>query len=307
MKKNFVFPMMALFGSCAAFALRLLQNRTGFEVSTGLPIPGDPCAVGLLLLLVALTLGYLLGTRLLPEEPEKAPFSSAFSTSGAGIPALLVTGAFLMIASGGAALYSGLRSGGDLSMNPGVSAGLLLALGALTAVSGGCLLAVISTCRRHSRQERTPENGNLLLLPVGYFVLRLVLTFRADSINPSLMDYYPELLALVFLTVSFYNLAAFAFGAGRNRRFALWSALSMTFCAVTLADDHDLSLQLLYAACFLLQVGFLLLRLDGLSAPIEAKTAPERELAKEHSTAACGDIPMQESVPTETEKDTPAT
>lgn len=45
--------------------------------------------------------------------------------------------------------------------------------------------------------------GSLLLVPVVCFVIRLVLVYRVDSINPVLSDYYLELLALVFLTLGF--------------------------------------------------------------------------------------------------------
>ncbi|MEG1593184.1 MAG: hypothetical protein RR350_02155, partial [Oscillibacter sp.] len=77
-------------------------------------------------------------------------------------------------------------------------------------------------------------------------------------------------LALAALTLGFYQLAAFAFGGGKTRRFALWSALSVVLCAATLADLHDFASLALYAACALLQLGFLLLRLNGLSAPTAA-------------------------------------
>ena len=45
MKKYICFPLLALVGGGAAFILRLLQRRTGFEADTGLPIPGNPYAL----------------------------------------------------------------------------------------------------------------------------------------------------------------------------------------------------------------------------------------------------------------------
>ena len=38
MKNHAVFPALALAGGGAAFALRLAQDRTGFESATGLPV-----------------------------------------------------------------------------------------------------------------------------------------------------------------------------------------------------------------------------------------------------------------------------
>ena len=70
----------------------------------------------------------------------------------------------------------------------------------------------------------------MLLVPVVCPVIRLVLVYRVDSIDPVLSDYYLELLALVFLTLGFYRLSSFAFGAGRTDRFALYAGLAVVLC-----------------------------------------------------------------------------
>ena len=41
MKKYVLWPLLAAIGGVGAFLLRLLQRSTGFEVDTGLPIPGN--------------------------------------------------------------------------------------------------------------------------------------------------------------------------------------------------------------------------------------------------------------------------
>ena len=41
MKKYAAYPALVLAGGAAAFALRLAQNRTGFEAATGLPVAGN--------------------------------------------------------------------------------------------------------------------------------------------------------------------------------------------------------------------------------------------------------------------------
>ena len=98
--------------------------------------------------------------------------------------------------------------------------------------------------------------------------MRLVLTYRVDSVNPSLTMYYVELLALVFMTLGFYRLSSFAFQAGRTRRFGLYAAASLVLCAASLADGSAyLSTLLLYAGGALTLTGFLLLRIaDSLEA-----------------------------------------
>ena len=106
--------------------------------------------------------------------------------------------------------------------------------------------------------------GSLLLVPVVCFVIRLVLVYRVDSINPVLSDYYLELLALVFLTLGFYRLSSFAFGAGRNDLFALYAGLAVILCLAELADgfgSSQLPITLFHAGGAVTLLGFLLLRM----------------------------------------------
>ena len=56
MKKQSLLPLLALVSGAAAFVLRLLQNRTGFEAATGLPVPGNVPGLVLVALLAVLTL-----------------------------------------------------------------------------------------------------------------------------------------------------------------------------------------------------------------------------------------------------------
>ena len=60
MKKQSFLPLLALVGGVAAFVLRLLQNRTGFEAATGLPVPGNVPGLVLVALLAVLALMFLL-------------------------------------------------------------------------------------------------------------------------------------------------------------------------------------------------------------------------------------------------------
>lgn len=257
MKKVAFLPIVALCGGGAAFVLRLMQNRSGFEADTGLPTPGNPYAIALIVLLLGLVVGAALLALPLPKAAPAVPFSAMFSTDGALTPTVLVMGAFLFFASGALSVYNGVT----------LFSRTELLLGVLAMLAAACLLPAIGSCRRHPTSAAKPCNGNFLLAPVGYCVVRLVLTSRADSINPSLEAHYPELLALMCLILIFYSVASFAFDAGKPRQFALWAMLAIVTCAATLADQHSLSLRLLYAAGILLPLGFLLLLADGLPTP----------------------------------------
>ena len=113
-------------------------------------------------------------------------------------------------------------------------------VGLLSLLSAASLLPAVPACRiRPEGGARKPFQSPLLLVPVCCLVVRLVLTYRVVSVDPSLTDYYTELLAVVFLALAFYRLSSFAFRAGRTRRFAVYAALAIAFCLATLADRPD--------------------------------------------------------------------
>ena len=270
MKKSMLWPLIALVGGGAAFVLRLLQRSTGFEADTGLPIPGNLPAVLLVVWFVVLAAGCLLAARkLLPSDRESpARFPSDFATASAGLLTPAVMGIFLLAASGVVELASGVMPGPLAISADGLTAPLesgfftqreSLLAGVLSLLSAASLFPAIPACR--SREGDAPAK------PVCCLVVRLVLTYRAMSVNPSLADYYPELLAVVFLTLAFYRLSSFAFQAGRTRRFALYGVLAIAFCLAALADRPDLGRLLFCLGGALTVFGFLLLRTSALAAP----------------------------------------
>lgn len=277
MDKRYALPLTAALGGAAAWVLRLLQDRTGFEADTGLPVPGDPAALALAVLLAGLGIALLLTSRLLPAEEDPGPvLPRDFSTASAGLLALPLCGVFLIALSGLADLAEGYRllpEGGIVSSRHAIygvlRAGGLgysprnqLLLGVLALAAAASLLPVLAGCRRRKGRPARPAPAPITLLPVAALVVRLVLTYRIDSVNPSLSMYYVELLALVFLTLAFYRLSSFAFQAGRTRPFALYAGAAVALCAASLADGSAyLSSLLLYAGGATTALGFLLLRI----------------------------------------------
>ena len=281
MKKYMYFPLLTLAASAVAFVLRLLQRSTGFEADTGLPIPGNLPAMGLVLWFVAWAVACFLAARaLLPEEGENSPlFPDGFSTASAGLLTPAVMGIFLLAASGVLDLFfsfsgaSALTGGGEMvtvfvtaSGSQLFSGREHLIVGVLSLVTAVCLFPAVPACRiRQADGPRTPFQGTLLLVPVCCLVARLVLTYRAVSSDPSVLDYYPEILAVVFLTLAFYRLSAFAFRAGRTRRFALYAGLAIAFCLTVLADRPDPARLLFYLGGALTLFGFLFQRAASLA------------------------------------------
>lgn len=278
MKKQTFLPLLALVGGAVGFLLRLLQDRTGFEATTGLPVPGNVPGLMLIVLLAALALAFLLLVRRLPGESAPGPaFPAAFASGNAGQVFLPVAGALLMLLSGladlaealgGVNLLVQLQAAADpygaaaMKSISGFAPKAQLLLGLLSLAAGASVFLAAAACRRGNREAVSPFPGTLLLLPPVALVVRLVLTYRLDSINPALEAYYVELLALVFLTLAFYRLSSFAFQSGRTRRFALYGCGAVVLCITALADSGPhLSSLLLYAGGAAALLGFLLLRL----------------------------------------------
>lgn len=269
-------PLLAVLGGAAAFFLRLWQNRTGFEADTGLPIPGTPASIVLPVFLLALAVILLVLVRRLPQEAEgETTLPRDFSSANPRLLTLPVAGVLLMAAAGLADLYEGLGLGNLLaqflstadpyaavSTDPVFSPGPQKLLGALSLLSAGALLPVISACRGAGRTEEEFRSAPLLLVPPVALVVRLVLVYRLDSVNPVLEAYYVGLLALVFLTLGFYRLSSFAFRAGRTRIFVFYTSFAVVLCLTALADGGPcLSSLLLYAGGAATLLGFALLRL----------------------------------------------
>lgn len=288
MKKYIGYPLLAVFGGAAAFGLRLMQNSTGFERSTGLPVAGNFYAGALPILLGIFAALFFAMSRRLPAEKADAslPFSSCFRTTGAGIPTILVLGAFAWIAAGGISIYNGLiRSGTGLIAGASTiyttAAGtcvltpmMSVLTGCLYIFAGGCLLPVISLCRFRTRRTAHPAKAGgigTILLSTACLVILLIITYREDSVNPSLSVYYVELLAQAGLILLLYRTSSFAYHEGRTRRFTFYSMLTVMLCLATLADGHSLSCSIFYAGGILLSLGFLMLRLNTLA---RAETRP---------------------------------
>ena len=272
LKKHLILPALSVLGGAVAFLLRLLQNRTGFEPDTGLPIPGNVPGLALVVLLAVLAAALCVLVWKMPKEADPGPaFPQDFATTDTRLLTLPVMGVLLIALSGLLDLAGGfgitLGGPGDAYVlsaametyipGPAFSQKALLLMG-LLSLAGGLFLSVLS-CRP---REGRAANGTLLLIAPAALVVRLVLVYRVDSVDPALEAYYVELLALVFLTLGFYRLSSFAFGAGRTRRFALYTGAAVVLSLAALTDGAaGISSTLLYLGSALTLLGFLLLRL----------------------------------------------
>lgn len=271
--RSILLPALALLGGGAALLLRVLQNRTGYEAATGLPVPGNLWATALLVLLVVLAVGIWVLSRLVADEQAAPPasFQAAFASPAALPLTLVIAGLFLMALSGAADLATGLGIAlpspdaayeaevylpvqRDLAL---VFTGILSLLLALTQ------LLAAARCRTGTRAADGELNPNLLLAAPICLVVRLVAAYRDLSVNPSISTYYVEILALVFMTLAFYRLSSFGFQCGRTRRFFQYAAAAVVLSMASLADGGGLSGLLFYAGGAASLWGWMLQRISA--------------------------------------------
>ena len=280
MNKQHLIPLTAAAGGTVALILRWLQNASGFEASTGLPVAGHPAGVALVILLVVLAAVLVVFARRLPGE---SVYPRDFSAPVAQQVLLPVMGALLLGLSGvldAAALAVPELVSDDRAFTPVIR----LIFAATALIPAAALFQAASVCRHADDLPEEDGEGDveeelggeetsgnveeasdtahtyLLAAPVC-LVVRLVLTYRICSVNPSLEEYYIPLLALVMLIMAFYRLSGCAFRAGDTRRFAVYAAAAVVLCVASLADRAAISQVLFYTGGAMTLLGFLLLRM----------------------------------------------
>lgn len=241
MKQRLTIPALSVGLGLAGFALRLLQNQTGFEADTGLPIPGNVPAILLpVLLAVSTAVLLVLAVRTQPKGPVQRTFSDVFHTENAGVLTVLVLGAFLMAASGllellntvlGSGTVEYLTADGMLLVEQGAAGGRSVQImGLVTAAAAVGIFPAVMACRRAQVNARSALAVHVLLL------VRLIFAYRLYSVNPVLADYYVELLSLILLTLGFYRLSGFTVMCGSCRVFSVYAGMSAVLALTLLAD-----------------------------------------------------------------------
>lgn len=278
--KCFSVSVLGVCFGAAGFALRLLQNRTGFELDTGLPIPGNIPAMALpALLVLAAVAVYLLACRCLPQKAEEKSFGELFQLEDKGGLSAVLAGGCIMAASGvlelldtvGGSAAAVSADGMEVVAVGAGTGGSGMAIGVLSAAAGICLVAGAILCRKEHTQPLI-----LLAVPVCLLV-RLILVYRLRSTDPVLADYYLEILGLMFLILAVYRLSGFTVQMGRPRLFAFYAGVTAVL-ALTMLPDGVSSAVLLMLGGALALTGFQwMLQADAAVRPSDGRTDTEAE------------------------------
>ena len=239
MKHHYSSAALAVCFGAAGFVLRLIQDLTGFEPDTGLPVSGNIPAVLLpILLVLAAASLYLLTRRTMPREASEQTFAELFRLDDPiGLSAVLA-GACFMAASGILELIHTADSavavsadGMEIIAADAGAGGSGVVIGVLSAAAGVCLAAGTVLCRKTNAQP-------LIFLAVPVCLLaRLILVYRLRSANPVLADYYLEILGLMLLILAFYRLSGFAVQAGKPGIFTFYSEYAFVLALSMLPDS----------------------------------------------------------------------
>ena len=217
--------LLTLCLGAAGMSLRLLQNMTGFEPGTGLPIPGSIPGI---LLPVLLALSAVILFRMnskLPKGPVEVPLSRLLNWNDKEGLFAILAGGCVMALSGVLEIANAFGRTATAVSADGmeivtVSAGTGrsgVVMGLLAVVAGICLLAGMAICRK------TPDTEPQILLAVPVLLLaRLIFAYRLYSVDPVLANYYLELLGLMLLILASYRLSGFAVQAGGPRMFGFY-------------------------------------------------------------------------------------
>jgi len=248
--------MVLLALSAAGYVLRARQLRVGFDAA------GVPTGQGLVLLVILCVLAVLLAAFAALGVQKRPAFAENYTDHR--IPAVLLV------------LAAGLLAGGCvfeiMDRQLGVtSLELLLSriTGALGIVSGLCFVAMSAI--RH--QGKKPAAA-AWLIPVVYYILQTVFSFKTWSTDPVIVDYCFKLFALITVMLSAFHAAGFVFDAGSRRSCLFFCLCGVFFSCVTLADGGmPHMMRTAGAALFMLATAFDLLG--------------EKEAEKKESEGAC--------------------
>ena len=203
--------------------LRGLNLMYGYEEGTRLPVPGDPAETGLIAL-SALAAVLLLAAALRCRRYRGIAFEEAFCSGGALFKMLSVLTGLVMIAAGGAGLYTtaAVFSSGDArSTLP------MIPLWLLAMLTGG---SFIGTASAISRRKITESAAALTIVPMFWACFDLIITFKDNGASPFVGLYGFELLAAIALTYAFYSLAGFLYSTASPSRFVFSAGLAAVLC-----------------------------------------------------------------------------
>lgn len=239
-KASFVSAAAVIFG-IAGYLLRAWELQTGFDTDAGLAVSGASAHTAIIIFsAVAVVVAVLAASLLSRRNAFGAASEEAFSCRGSFLPLLGAGGGLVILA--GAVLY-GLRYGGS-----GVFMEPLPLIFAVAAAVSGIVETVLFLWGASGK--KAGALGNLSVILPLFFCFWLLLLYKDNSTDPTILDYCFAALALAAISLSLYYAAGFFFGRGRPGAFLFTHLTALYFGILSLAD-------LKFGGKFLMMLGVL--------------------------------------------------
>ena len=234
----FFVPFIVLLTAVAGFYLRLSERLNVFDPVTGLPQYNAATTIWLIMLssiFVVAIIVYAIITSLRNKAMEG--FENAFGTDPLAYPIIFTLVGIAWIV-GTYMYFAELNSAGALTS---IDIYFII-FSAITAIS------VTFFAIEMYQDSRRKAPYLLSVVPTLFMCFWLILMYRQNASNPILLSYVYQCIAIVACALSFYFTAGFLYGKPAPGKSIAAYYTAIYFCAVTLADDHPISIKVIFCA-----------------------------------------------------------
>ena len=243
-KSAIIMPFFALLAGASGYFLRFIELRNVFDEQTGLPRRG----AGITFALITLTVVFLIiiisfainaGSR----HTTPKGFENAFGTESLAYPLVFFIIGLLWLGST-AKYFLDVYALGEMPL----SELIFSVLSALSAIS-------VSLCAMEVYQDpRRKATLALSIVPTLFMCFWLILLYRRNASNPILLSYCYQCLAIITSTLGFYFTSGFVYSRPAPRKAIMSYISAIFFCFITLADDLDITIKLIFIAIIAINV-----------------------------------------------------
>jgi len=237
---SFFVPFFSLLAGAAGFYLRLMERWDVFVYDGRFWIPERNATVTILLIILTSVFLLLIAMfAISAARKHKAPrgFENAFGTDPISYP-FMFTVIGLVWLSGTLMHFFNLRSTDSLQTIDIY----FTVLSALSAIS------VAFFAIEMYQDARRKSTFALSVVPTIFACFWLILIYQANASNPSLLDYCYQSLAIITTALAFYYTSGFLYGKPAPGFSIFTYYASIFFCFVTMADNHPVSIRIIFAS-----------------------------------------------------------
>jgi len=234
----FFVPFFAILTGIGGFYLRVSERLNVFDPATGLPARNAETTFVLISLSVSFIIVMII-FAISASAKNKPPrgFENAFGTDPVAYPIIFTLIGIVWLI--GTYLFYAERN----MLGPIATIDIYFIASSAIAAISTTFFAI-----EMFQDSRRKAPYALSVIPTVFLCFWLILVYRQNASNPVLLEYIYKCLALITTALSFYFTSGFLYGkpAPGKAIFAYYTAIY--FCIVTLADNHPLSVRLIYCA-----------------------------------------------------------